>query len=271
MRTIAFFRKTLLENLREWKILILTLAFAPCFVYLMKGYFAAATPSYRLLVVQHEASGDESGGAGAEGLVAAWRAVRHPDGQPVFVVSRVRDLDAAIALVKRRDAELVVEITAGFSRHLVEYREGKAGVPARLVSHGDEANVRSSMAMAYSDYVAHLWVAQATGASFPLALDVRGVGGGRPLSDFDLCVPALLVLAIIMIMFTAAATLVREIDKGTMTRLRLSPLRTVELLTAVSWVPGSSRAATCASADDDPGGRRSPALAPMASARGPRS
>jgi ABC-2 type transport system permease protein len=235
MRTLAFLRKTFLENLREWKILIVTLAFAPCFVYLMKAYFAAAAPSYRLLVLQSDPSdGDEGGGPSAEGLVAAWQAVRHPDGQPVFVVRRVSDLAAATALVQRREAELIVEIPAGFSRGLREYRAGKTRAPARLVNHGDAANVRSSMAMAYSDYVAHLWVATVTGASFPLELDIRGVGGGRPLSDFDLYVPALLVLAIIMVMFTAAATLVREIDRGTMTRLVLSPLRTVELLTAVS-------------------------------------
>jgi ABC-2 type transport system permease protein len=236
MRTLAFLEKTFLENLRDWKILVLTLAFAPCFVYMMKGYFAAATPSYRLLVLQHdEASGDAGGeAANAEGLVAAWQAVRHPDGQPVFVVSKVRNLPAAIALVKRRDAELVVEIPAGFSRRLADRRDGKAGAPARLVNHGDAANVRSSMAMAYSDYVAYLWVAGVTGVSFPLELDVRGVGAGRPLSEFDLYVPALLVLAIIMVMFTAAATLVREVDKGTMIRLRLSPLRTAELLAAVS-------------------------------------
>ena len=46
--------------------------------------------------------------------------------------------------------------------------------------------------------------------------------------------PALLVLALIMVMFTAAAALVKEVDKGTMPRLMLSRLRLGELLAAVS-------------------------------------
>jgi len=233
MRIVAFLKKTFLENLREWKILSVTLVFAPFFVYLMHAYFAASTPSYRLLVVRH----DRSAGAGdlaAEGLVAAWRAVRHPDGQPAFIVKEVVDVSAAQELVKRREAELVVEIPAGFGQSLLDFREGRSTSPARLVNHGDEANVRSSMAMAYSDYVAHLWAVGVTGASFPLELDVRGLGTGRPVSDFDLYVPALLVLAVIMVMFTAAASLVREVEKGTMTRLVLSPLRTGELLAAVT-------------------------------------
>jgi len=60
------------------------------------------------------------------------------------------------------------------------------------------------------------------------------VGAARPLSDFDLYVPALLVLAVIMVLFTAAATLIREVDRRTMTRLVLSRLSTAEMLTAVT-------------------------------------
>ena len=114
MRMLAFLRKTLLENVREWKILSLSLVFAPFFVYLMYGYFRAS-----------------------------------PGPDPLH--------------------DLVIKLS-----------------------------------------------------------------GAEGLTEFDLYVPALLVLAIIMVMFTAAATLIKEVDKGTMTRLMLSKLRTRELLTAVS-------------------------------------
>jgi ABC-2 type transport system permease protein len=88
--------------------------------------------------------------------------------------------------------------------------------------------------MAMSDYVAfsHIW--ERTDSPMPLDLTVSSLGSGRPVSEFDLFVPALLALAVIMVLFTAAASLVREVDKGTMMRLRLSRLRTPELLAAVS-------------------------------------
>ncbi len=114
MKTLAFLRKTCLENIRDWKILSLTLVLAPFFVYLMYAYFHAS-PATRTLL------------------------------------------------------------------ETVEAVEGLAG-----------------------------------------------------LSEFDLYVPALLVLAIIMVLFTAAASLIKEVDKGTMSRLMLSKLSTVELLGAVS-------------------------------------
>ena len=60
------------------------------------------------------------------------------------------------------------------------------------------------------------------------------LGGIGPPSDFDLYVPALLALALMMLLFTAAASLIKEKDKGTLIRLRLSNMTTVEWLSAIS-------------------------------------
>jgi ABC-2 type transport system permease protein len=90
------------------------------------------------------------------------------------------------------------------------------------------------MAMAYSDYLAFQYAFLAAGTLPPLLVTVEQVAGTRELSEFELYMPALLVLALIMVMFTAAATLIKEVDKGTMSRLMLSKLRTWELLAAVS-------------------------------------
>lgn len=235
MRTLAYLGKTFLENLREWKVLSLALAFAPAFVYMMHGYYGTATPAYRLAVVNRDArgAGDPAGGESAA-LLEAWRQARHPDGKPAFTVIERPELKAAQAMVRARDADLLVEIPAGFTASVASHRGGRAGVPARLVNHADERNLRSSMAMAMSDYVAFTQVAARTGARLPLDVSVAPLGAGRPVSDFDLYVPALLTLAIVMILFTAATSLVKEVERGTMARLMLSRLRTAELLAAVS-------------------------------------
>jgi ABC-2 type transport system permease protein len=237
MRTLAFLKKTFLENLREWKILILALTFAPFFVYLMYAYFGATAPAYRLLVINRDVAPDADGVApldAARGLMAAWRAAAHPDGRPVFTVTEVDDVGAAEARLRNRDADLLIVIPRGFSGSLADYRDRKTAAPVRLANHGDEGNLRASMAMAVSDYIAFGYVGMVTQVSSPLELDIHRVGSGRPLSEFDLYVPALLVLAIIMVMFTAAASLIKEVDKGTMSRLILSRLSTAELLTAIS-------------------------------------
>ena len=236
MRIVAYLEKTFKENLREWKILIMTLVFAPFFVYLMYGYFGAASPVYKLIVANHDgrASSADSTASVTHGLVASWRSATHPDGTPVFKVSMATNLDEATAKIRNRDADLLVEIPGEFSRSLEAFRSRSAQTPARLVNHTDAGNPRSSMAMAFSDYIAYAYAVSVTDAPLPLDVSIRNAGSPRALSEFDLYVPALLVLAIIMVLFTAAASLLKEVDKGTMTRLRLSRLTSAELLTAVS-------------------------------------
>ena len=237
MRALAFFEKTFLENIREWKILILALTFAPFFIYLMYAYFGATAPSYKLLVLNHDRTDfavDVVETPGARGLIAEWERVMRPDGKPVFKVTEVEDVASAEVKVKNRDADLLIEIPEGFSRSLVDFRDRKAADPARVINHGDETNVRSSMAMAFSDHVAYTYAISVTNTPMPLAVDFRRLGVERTLSEFDLYVPALLVLSLIMVLFTAAGTLMKEVEKGTMSRLKLSRLSATELLAAVS-------------------------------------
>jgi ABC-2 type transport system permease protein len=225
MKTLAFLEKTFLENLREWKILILTLVFTPFFVYLMYGYFKASPTTYTLLVKNNDPA--------AVGLVRAWIGATHPNGSPMFAVKEVTDIEAASRRVASRDADLLIEIPAGFAAALDTMRGGPVAVPPRLLNRGTETNPRSSIAMALSDYVAFSYAFAAAGTTLPFDVAVERVGSTRELSEFDLYVPGLLVLSLIMVLFTAAATLIKEVDKGTMIRLVLSKLTTIEFLTAV--------------------------------------
>jgi len=237
MRMLACLRKTFLENVRDWKILVLTLSLTPFFVYLMYGYLRAAPASYTLLVLNEDRTAVASPEApGSVDLVAAWTLATHPDGAPLFTVRAVDDEGAAERLVRTREADLLVVIPAGFSSQLRAFRADPSGPPPRLTNRHNPANLRSAMAMAMSDYVAFLYASAVTRAPSPIALETRPVAPAANRSEFDLYVPALLVLAVIMVLFTAAASLIKEVDKGTMVRLALSRVTTAELLTAITIV-----------------------------------
>ena len=92
-----------LVNIREWKILILALTFAPFFIYLMYAYFGATAPSYKLLVLNHDRTDfavDVVETPGARGLIAEWERVMRPDGKPVFKVTEVEDVASYLARMK---------------------------------------------------------------------------------------------------------------------------------------------------------------------------
>jgi ABC-2 type transport system permease protein len=236
MRISAYFRKTFKENIREWKISILALVFGPFFVYMMYAYFGSTTTRYTLLAINRDqpvayAAGRLSVGAD---LLRQWEKAAYPDGTPVFKVKKIVDPEAGKKELKNRDADLLLIIPADFSLRLRQYLEKKdEGVP-QLTSIGDHGSVRFSMAAAFADFITFAYVSEAAKVRLPLKIDFQSIGNGRSPSEFDLYVPALLVLSIIMVLFTAAASLIKEVDKGTITRLILSKLSTFEFLSAIA-------------------------------------
>jgi ABC-type Na+ efflux pump permease subunit len=110
MRVVSLFRKTMIENIRDWKILILTLTFAPFFVALMYFYTAETTTTYRVIVVNH----DE--GEMGQGLIAAITDVRAADAAVLLEVRQEEHIDRALERLENRRADVVVEIPEGMRR-----------------------------------------------------------------------------------------------------------------------------------------------------------
>ncbi len=228
MRLDALLRKTLLENLRDWKMLAMTLSFAPFFVVLMYFYFEGATTHYRVAVVNR----DE--GRLGRGLVTRFEEAASVENVPVLRVIEEDHLAAAQERIRDRSADLVLELPGNFSRALSEYAQGSAAAPLTVRTYGDPSNVKYLMAAAFCDYLTYEYAAAITGEPGPMVLEPVSLRGGDVPSEFDLYVPGLLALALMMLMFTAAGSVIREKDKGTLIRLRISNISTAEWLSAIS-------------------------------------
>jgi ABC-2 type transport system permease protein len=235
-RLSSLFLKEMIETFRDWKMLSLTLTFAPFFVVLMYAYFGHVTPIYHVAVVNKDA-GAEAPGLGrvvlGRELIAAMTEIRSEDGTQILRIHEA-DEEEARARVRDRRADLMVVIPPDFSQAIQEFLAGRAFTAAAVTTYGDPANPDYMMAAVWSDMVAYEFVGLAMDVETPVLVQQQTVTGAVSLSDFDLYVPGLLVLAPMMLMFTAAGALIREKDSGTLIRLRLSNMRVVEWLTAVS-------------------------------------
>jgi ABC-2 type transport system permease protein len=130
--------------------------------------------------------------------------------------------------------DVAVEIPENFSRVLLDYKEGKKVPPALVRTYGEPSNLSYMMAVVWCDALTYQYTADFTGHAGPLELKAEAVSNRKALTEFDLYVPGLLVLALICLMFTAAATLIKEKDKGTIIRLRMSNMTVTQWLSAVS-------------------------------------
>ena len=229
MKLIYFFRKTALENLRDWKMLCIVIALGPFFIFLMHGYFDAADPAYHMVVVN-----EDHGSPIANGLVDAWRVAVRADGGPVFNIETADDVSSVVDKLSAAEVSLIVKIPKEFGSRLTQPQNSASDTVPTLLYTVDPANTQGAMAASFSDYIAYKYAFEQTGRNPPLDVSYASVKESSPLSDFDIYVPALLVLAIIMVLFTSAATIIKEREMGTMMRLNLSDLTFPQMMTAIS-------------------------------------
>jgi ABC-2 type transport system permease protein len=240
MRIISLFRKTWIENIRDWKILILTLTFAPLFVLLMYFYGEESKRSpLQVAVINYDAgvsTADHGHFNAGSDLIVEMTDLLDSEGMAIIDVKQGLDMATARTQLMNNAVDLVFEIPERFSEVLLSYNQGDQPVPAIVKTYGDPSKANYIMAAVWSDMIAYEYAAASAGLKIPLEIHVNTVSGNQTLSEFELYVPALLGLALIMLMFTAAASLIKEKDKGTIVRLRLSNMTTFEWLMAVSLV-----------------------------------
>jgi ABC-2 type transport system permease protein len=237
MRLYPLFKKAMIENFRDWKILVMGITFAPFFVVLMYFYFGEATETYRVVFVNLDqgvrAKDGEVFNAG-QALISEIEKFTDSDGAVELKVFREKEMLEAQKRLKNKSVDLIVEMPENFSQTLVDYKKGERPAPAIVKTYGDTANPKYIMAAAWSDSLAYQFTVDWTGLKGPLTFATENLSPLKSLTDFDLYVPGLLGLALMMLMFTAAATLIKEKDKGTILRLRISNMTTAEWLLAVS-------------------------------------
>lgn len=230
MKVVSCFIKTFRENLRDWKILILTIVFAPFFIYLMYMYTGDPESSLFNVVVIN----NDIGGAASAELIREWEMLEKEEGKPFLKIKHVSDSLAARKMIRNREADLFVIIPQDFSESLQGFLSNKCRYISSLTSYGDQSNVKYLTAASVIDYLTYSYLGAKTGIELPMNMNYEYAGSGKLKSEFDLYVPALLVLSIIMMLFTAGASIVREVEKDTITRLALSDLTSPQFMAALS-------------------------------------
>jgi ABC-2 type transport system permease protein len=177
---------------------------------------------------------NDTGGKYSSGLTDEWEKLKTDEGTPVFNIQEISDTLKAKELIKERDADLFMTVPAGFSDSFGLFLAGRNDYLPEITVYGDPSSSRYMIASSFADFSLFSYISRITGIELPVNIKYEYSGRGKGLSDFDLYVPAMLVLSIIMMLFTAGASIVREIEKDTITRLSISKLKAVGFMTALS-------------------------------------
>jgi ABC-2 type transport system permease protein len=218
MRIWSIFTKTMREQARDRWTFLLTIAGAPFFVAIYALFFGSGATTYSVLVLDL----DKRFG----GELTAQLKAGSQGGQAFLKASPAKDEASARLLLEKREASLLLVIPPGFTED-VGRRECKVKVVGNLT---DPNYIVAAILVADK---AERFVRAKSGGKPLIKYEESAMGRSGSASGFDLYVPGLLILAMLMAMFPIAMGLVREIERGTVKRLQLSRM------TAFDYLAGS--------------------------------
>jgi ABC-type multidrug transport system permease subunit len=237
MKLLAIFLKTLREQRRDLLLLVLSLIFAPVFVLLYRAWFPSGSTTYGVLILNQDAGVQTAGGAtlsAGEQISEALKAVVYANGSPLLSVRPVADRGAAEPLLKDRQAALLLIIPPDLTASIEAARRGEAVEASPVTLVGDLTNPYYAVAAVLAGSAVDQVIQAGTGQVRPIPFVEEPLGASAARTEFEIYVPGLLVFATMMMMFTVAMTVVREAENGTLRRLQMACVGSLDLLGGIS-------------------------------------
>jgi ABC-2 type transport system permease protein len=234
MRLLNVVVKCFREQKRDLWVLGLSLAFAPLFVliyYLMTG--GTGSTSYTVLVINHDQAAMQTNGetlAAGDEVITGLRELTYKSGNPLLKVSLVEDQELAERQVRDRQASVLMIIPADFSSSLAAFQNGQTSAATKVTLKGDLTNPTYTIAAVMVMTVTDTYVNEVTHPARPVVLEEIPLGVSSSRSEFENYIPGLLVMAVVLMVFQAAMMPARDIEAGTLRRLRLTSISSFEYL-----------------------------------------
>ena len=237
MKFHTVFLKTCREMSRDWLVVSLSVVFAPFFVFLYWIWFSGGSTAYNVLVINNDTGAALANGAAlaaGEEAIQAIQGVHYADGKPLLKVVRSTDRTEVDRILRERGAAAFVVIPEDFSSTIKSLQEGNRMVTAQIVFGGDLTNPYYTLGSIMALTALEGYVQKATGQQPLIQYIEQPLGAYAARTEFEIYVPGVIVFAVIMLIFLAAMTVAREVETGTLRRLRITPMTSFDLLGGIS-------------------------------------
>jgi len=228
MKILKIFWKSLREQARDPVTLGLSLVIGPFFVLLYWLMIPSGSTTYGVLVQNLD-----TGPQGREAITLL-ETLAYPSGDPLLDVISVSDQARAEDLLKDRDAEVLLIIPADFSEKLEASSRGEIQNPAEITLVGDLTNPYYAVGAVMAGSVLDEFVQVQTGDIRPVQFAEIALGDSEGRSEFDLYIPGILIISVVMLVFIISMTITSEVESGTLQRLQMTSMKASDLLIGIS-------------------------------------
>jgi ABC-2 type transport system permease protein len=238
VKFLSVVRKSFKEQVRQYWILFLTVSMAPFFVMVYYFINQSTQPQYDILLLNQDIGVDAAAGRrefGAE-LIEAIRAYQSAIPELPLTLTLSDDKAKAVSRLKRNEADALVILPATFSEQYQKLVAGQETAPPTIEFVGDLTDLKYLVSAVWAEEMINEISHDVTGIPRPVHIIETGLGASGQIDEFDLYIPGILILSVVMLMFTATIAIVTEVENRTIIRLKLSRLSALEFLSGVSAV-----------------------------------
>lgn len=237
MKWYDVFIKSIKEQIRDYWILLIVVLLAPFFIFVYYLMLESENPHYDIILVNNDKGiwSDTDHQNLGDSLILYLNNESQKQNELILRYHRENDRDQAVIKLKNEEANMALIIPENFTSTLCIY-------PMTVIDSstfeliGNTADMNYIIGALLTEELFNNFLVEATGFRMPVQFAETQLGYSGQRSVFELYVPGMLVLAIIMMMFSASAAIVREPEIQTLKRLKLSNLTALEFLTGVSLV-----------------------------------
>jgi ABC-2 type transport system permease protein len=238
MKLLNIILKSLKEQMRSYWLLLLSVLMGPFFIFVYYLITESSSPDYRLLVINNDAGTTAGGKLINHGsiLLSFIDAFESGSTEVPFRVKTADDRNKAAADIKNRKADALVILDPLFSQAIEARKSNDTSLVSRVEFEGDLTSTSYLICAVWANEILNEYVMQSTGTQRVIQVKETALGTSGAAGEFDMMVPGILIVSLIMLMFTASIAFVSEVENKTIIRLKLSRLTATGFLGGISIV-----------------------------------
>ena len=238
MKVIHIISKSLKEQIRSYWVLLLSLSMGPFFIFVYFLIMETTMPQYTILIANKDKGViiDEQHVNYGNDLIEYFKFFSSDSTAIPLTIKEVTDIAVGTVSLKSKKADALIIIDNSFSQSILKRKAADTTSVVNIEFVGDLSNTNYLISAVWANEIVNEFALTATNNKRIVHLKETALGNSGTASSFDILVPGILIVSLIMLMFTASIAFVSEVENKTIIRLKLSKLRVVDFLAGISTV-----------------------------------
>ncbi len=230
--------KSFREQVRSFWVLLLSLSMGPFFIFVYFLIMESSKPQYNILVVNGDSGSLENGQPLNYGkdLIRYFSAANIEIGSTPFVTTEIATRNTGMEKLRNKQADALIILPGSFSKSLNARKNHDSLALTGIEFTGDLTSANYLISAVWANEMVNAFTLLMTNSRRIVEVTETPLGISASISSFDMIVPGILIVSLIMLMFTASIAFVAEVENSTILRLKLSRLSTFEFLGGIGFV-----------------------------------